>query len=276
MKTILVLTDFSAKAENAAMCALKIAEKAHANIVLFHSVESFQPVNVPESGSWVYEDYEIIKTESLAELKKLEECMAAHHQPGAFEPEISLLNEMGYDLGSYVNQLVKDKNIDLIVMGTKGDNTVSHLFNGSDTDDILEHAPCPVLFVPETGSFDYLKTIIFADDLKKDYTKAIGFLIDFARIYYSHIILTHFGEYDNNALKCLNFIKNTLKYTNVTSRLFPLENIGKQLRKFVTFAEADLVVLIHHKDDRFENFIYGSESKNMLKHNNVPLLVLPG
>jgi nucleotide-binding universal stress UspA family protein len=57
MKTILVLTDFSKKAENAAIYALKIAEKTQANIILFNSFEKFQAVNLPESGSWVYEDY---------------------------------------------------------------------------------------------------------------------------------------------------------------------------------------------------------------------------
>src|ERR1022692_1352697 len=106
MKTILVLTDFSKKAENAAIFALKIAEKKGANIILFHSLENFQSANVPESGSWIYEDYEMIKTESLTELKKLEDYLVTHHKPGTFEPKISLLNEMGYDLGANVNQLI--------------------------------------------------------------------------------------------------------------------------------------------------------------------------
>ena len=275
MKNILVLTDFSKKAENAAVFALKIAGKKDANIILFHSFEKFQSVNVPESGSWGYEDFEIIKTESLTELKKLQDYLVTHQEPGAFEPKISLLNEMGYDLGANVNQLIKDENIDLIIMGAKGDDRMSHLFNGSDANDILEHASCPVLFVPEAVSFDHFKTIVFADDLKNDYTKATSFLIDIARIDNSQIILTHFGEYENNAYRSLNLIKNTLGYTNVTSRLFPLKNIGEQLRNFASFVKADLVVLIHHQNDKIQNLFYGSESKNMLNHNQVPLLILP-
>ncbi|HAL83522.1 MAG TPA: hypothetical protein DCO83_15865 [Mucilaginibacter sp.] len=274
MKTILVLTDFSKKAENAAIYALKIAEKNQANIILFNSFEKFQSVNVPESGSWVYEDYEMIKNESLAELKKLENYIIEHHKQGTFEPGISSLNELGLDLASSVNQLVRDRKIDLIVMGTKGDDTISHLFYGSDACGVLDNAGCPVLFIPETCIFDGFKNIVFANDLKKDYNEAISFLVGIARLNNSHIILTHFGEYENNALKCLNLIEGTLAYPNVTSRLLQLENKGGQLREFAASVKADLVVMIHHHGASFEKFIVGSQSKNMLKHNQLPLLII--
>jgi nucleotide-binding universal stress UspA family protein len=276
MKTILVLTDLSKKSENAAVFALKIAEKLKANIVLFHSFENFQSVNIPESGSWVYEDYEMIKNESLTDLKKLEDHMLTHHNPGAFEPEISLLNELGIDLSSSVNQLVRDKKVDLIVMGAEGHDTMSHVLNGSDAGSLLEHANCPVLFVPETGNFDHFKTIVFANDLKKDYAEAIGFLIDIARMDNSHIILTHFGEYDVKVFGCLRLIENELAYENVASRLLPMEKMDEQLCHFATSAKADLIVLIHHKQDYIKNFIFGSDSKNMLKQSNIPLLILQG
>jgi len=276
MKTILVLTDLSKKAENAALFALRIAEKNQANIILYHSLEIFESVNASESSSWVYENSEVIRAESLTALRQLETNLAARQAPGAFEPAITLLNEMGYDLGADVNQLVRDKNIDLVVMGTRGDNTISHIFNGSDADEILAHVSCPVLFVPESSGFDHFKTIVFANDLKKDYDKPISFLVDIARMNNSKIILTHLGEYENKAYKCLNLIKNTLAYSNVTSRLFPLENMGEQLRRFASSVKADLVVLIHHSNDNLENFFYGSESKGMLNHNEMPLLILQG
>jgi len=276
MKTILVLTDFSKKAENAALFALRIAEKTHANIILYNSLEIFEPVDAVESSSWVYEHSEVIRAESLIALRSLQANLAGRHAPGTLEPEISLLNEIGYDLGANANQLVREKNIDLVVMGIRGDNTTSHIFNGSDASDILDHVSCPVLFVPESGSFDNFKTIVFANDLKKDYEKPISFLVGIARTGNSQIILTHLGEYENKAYKCLNLIKNTLAYSNVTSRLFPLENMGEQLRKFALSVKAGLVVFIHHKDDKFENFFYGSESKGMLNHNDTPLLILQG
>src|SRR5471030_2532534 len=107
MQTILVLTDFSEKAKNAAIYALKIAENAHADIILYHSSEEFYSVNAPESGSFVSEDYEIAKKESLKELNKLKDYMATNHEKGAFEPKISFFHELGLDLATSINNLVK-------------------------------------------------------------------------------------------------------------------------------------------------------------------------
>jgi nucleotide-binding universal stress UspA family protein len=218
----------------------------------------------------------MIKNESLTELKKLENYIIDHHKTGEFEPNISLLNELGLDLASSVNQLVRDRKIDLIVMGTKGDDTMSHLFYGSDACGVLDNAGCPVLFIPETSTFDGYKNIVFANDLKKDYKEAISFLVDIARLNNSQIILTHFGEHENTALKCLNFIKDTFAFPNVTLRLLHLENRGAQLRELAASVKADLVVMIHHKGASFEKFIAGSQSKNMLKNNQLPLLIIPG
>lgn len=270
------LPTFQKKAENAAIFALKIAEKANANIILFHSIENFQSVNVPESGSWMYEDYEVVKNESIAELKKLENYLTKYHKPGAFEPEISLLNDMGYDLGDNVSLLVKNKNIGLVIMGTKSDDTVSHVFSGSDASSVLGHANCPVLFVPENCHFEDFKNIVFANDLKKDYTEAISFLVELARLDNSHIVLTHFGDYTVKAFSCLKLIENELKFDNISSRLLPMEKMDEQLRNFAASAKADLIVLIHHKQDYLKNIVFGSDSKNILKHNQLPVLILPG
>lgn len=276
MKTIVVLTDFSKKAENAAVYALKIAEKIYANIILFHSFEKFQSINMPESGSWVFEEYHVTTNECLAELKKLEDYLETHREPGAFEPHISLYNEMGYDLGSTVQQLIKDKNADLIIMGARGDDMISHLFTGSDTSSVLDHATCPVLFIPEKGRFDHFKTIVFANDLKKDYTKAVSSLIEIAFMNQSQIIMAHFGEEENNYDLYLNLIKNKFEYPDITFRQFPLKNIGKQLRELAAAAKADLIVMIHHHHEQFNNLITSSKSKKMLIHPQVPLLILPG
>jgi nucleotide-binding universal stress UspA family protein len=276
MKTIVVLTDFSKKAENAAVYALKLAEKIYANIILFHSFEKFQSINMPESGSWVFEEYHITTNECLAELKKLEDHLATHHEPGAFQPQISLYNEMGYDLGSTVQQLIKDKNIDLIIMGTRGDDVISHFFNGSDTNSVLEHATCPVLFIPEKGSFDHLKTIVFANDLKKDYTKAVSSLIEIARMNHSQIIMTHFGEFEKNHHHYLNLIKDKCEYADITFRQLPGQNIREQLIEFASTVKADLIVMIHHQHEQIKNLITSSKSKKMMHHQQVPLLILRG
>jgi len=274
MKTILVLTDFSKKAENAALYALKLAEKTCADIVLFHLYEQIQAVNVPETGLWVAEDFDLFKNESLRGLLRLKDSLQTQSQ-SAYKPHITCFNDFGPDLASTIGELVEREKISLVIMGAKGNDTLTHLFYGSDAYGVLDNAGCPVLFVPPGCQFERLHTLVFANDFKEDYIEAIQFLTQLARVDDSHIVLTHLGPYDNSAYKCLDLIKQANPYARVSSRLLHLENFGEQLVQFADSVKADLVVMIHHYGLSLEKFLSGSKSKKMLNHKNMPLLVLP-
>jgi nucleotide-binding universal stress UspA family protein len=274
MKTILVLTDFSKKAENAALYALRLAERTCADILLFHLYEQMQAVNVPETGSWVADDFDVFKNESLRGLLRLKDELQTQSQ-STYKPGISCFNDFGPDLASTIGELVEREKISLVVMGAKGDDTLTHLFYGSDAYGVLDNAGCPVLFIPPGCQYDRLHTMVFANDFKEDYIEAIQFLTQLARVDDSHIILTHLGPYDNSAYKCLELIKQTNPYARVSSRLLHLNNFGEQLVQFAESVNADLVVMIHHYGLSLEKFLTGSKSKKILNHKNVPLLVLP-
>ncbi|EHQ27093.1 UspA domain-containing protein [Mucilaginibacter paludis DSM 18603] len=274
MKTILVLTDLSKKAENASLYALKLAENLRANIILYHCFKVFRSVVLPETGMWPMDGYEDIKNESLVELKKLGDRLAKHHQHGNFKPMIQICNDMG-DLGSNVHQLAEEKNIDLIVMGAKSDDIVSHILYGSETNAVLEEVKCPILFIPDQCSFINLKTIVFSVDLKKYYPKAVGFLIDIARIHQSQIITLHIGtNSDINPSQFVNMIQNVFEYTHVASKQIPGEDVGEKLEEFLLLAHPDLTVMVHHQRSIFGEFIPGSNSKKMLYRHKTPLLIL--
>ena len=57
---------------------------------------------------------------------------------------------MGGQPHEFIVQEVKDKNIDLIVMGTQGKSKLKGLLIGSVAQKVLANAPCPVLVVPSS------------------------------------------------------------------------------------------------------------------------------
>jgi len=274
MKTILVLTDFSKKAENAALYALKLAEKTFANIILYHLYEEVPAVNVPESGSWLIEDYDTYKKESTRGLLRLKEKLQVSNA-AEFKPAISWFNDIGPDLASTCSGLITSQKVDLVVMGARGDNTVSHLLYGSDAYEVINNVNCPVLLVPEDCLYNSLETIVFANDFKQDYSEAIRFIADLARLDNAHIVLTHFGPYDNDAFKYIDEFKSADPYANVSSHFLPLENFREQLAGFAAKVNASLVVMIHHHKIALDTIFTGSRSKKMLDHKDMPLLVLP-
>jgi len=277
MKKILVLTDFSKKAENAARYAVRLAQHFTTDIILYHSFEKVQALNVPESGAWLYEDFTMMQNEGLEELKKLQHELHQHIKPGGYVPEISLLNEAGYNLGLNVKQLAVAENIDLIVTGSKSGGTLSHLINGSDTSSVMDDAPCPVLFVPANYRYHQLKTIVFANDLMADYQKATRFLTKLANTEGAEIIVTHFTDKDDMiADSYMVGIKENINYSKLSVITFPRKNITSQLNEFAEDVNASLIAMVHHKHYLMEELFVGSNSKTIIKDNHVPVLVFPG
>ncbi len=266
MKTILVLTDLSAKAENAAFYALKIAEKTNAKIILYHAIAHHMEgddAQAPDSANLEKTDHE--KLHILADLLKF--------AAASVRIETVSKNE---DLGHSVKQLVSEHHVDMIVMGSKGNNAVDDFLFGSDTYNVLYHISCPILFIPDGGAYQPIKTIVFADDLKNKYPKAVEFLIDIAKIEHAEIIITHFGEeLTYNQDKYLDLYKNDFNYERVTIRQIDAGNVQDWLIEIITRIKADLLVMIHHDHKLYGEHIAGSNSQKMLHNHPVPLLILP-
>ncbi len=55
---------------------------------------------------------------------------------------------MGGKPHEFIVQEAKDKEIDLICMGTRGRSGIERILIGSVAQNVLAHAPCPVLVVP--------------------------------------------------------------------------------------------------------------------------------
>ena len=56
---------------------------------------------------------------------------------------------MGGNPHTFIVQEAKDKGIDLIVMGTHGRSGIKRVLLGSVAQNVIGHAPCPVLVVPD-------------------------------------------------------------------------------------------------------------------------------
>ena len=68
---------------------------------------------------------------------------------------------------NWITQYAKEKNIDLIVMGTRGKhNTLEKTF-GTVTTGVVRKAPCPVLVIPEKARFQSIEAVGYATNLNE-------------------------------------------------------------------------------------------------------------
>src|SRR5277367_4475636 len=71
MKTILVLTDFSIRADHAAHYALKLAQKIKANLLLCNIFPATGTAAVSTPAGWPKRNYEAFDEDSINELEEL-------------------------------------------------------------------------------------------------------------------------------------------------------------------------------------------------------------
>lgn len=142
IRQILVPTDFSDPANAALTYARTLAEEFGSHLHVFHVV--------PEP--YVYPWGTEISTLPLADLMAQSEAMArtrlAELVPKDHPPKGGLTTSTS--IGTPVDRIldyVKDKHIDLVVIGTHGRGAVGHLLLGSVAERVVRRSPVPVLTV---------------------------------------------------------------------------------------------------------------------------------
>lgn len=134
-KTILFATDFSDASRSAYQVAAALARDYRARIIAIHVVE---PVSLAfsEFGAYVGPDED--KGRAMEQL----------HAIQAPSPMVTLeYRLLEGDPATVVIETAQETDADLVVLGTHGRSGLSRLVMGSVAEEVLRHAPCPVLTV---------------------------------------------------------------------------------------------------------------------------------
>lgn len=142
---ILFPTDFSPSAQQARDYACALAEKFSAELHALHVVPD--PLPVPGSeGSWILPDDSVPRLVHDAELE------LAVRMGAALTGNLTVVRSV--HVGNPVHTIIdyaKEREIDLIVIGTHGHTGLSHLLLGSIAEKVVRLATCPVLTVHPKG-----------------------------------------------------------------------------------------------------------------------------
>lgn len=136
LKKILVPTDFSESSEKAVRYASELASKFGATVHLLHIVENV-PVMYGEGGYFTpdtFADLEAAATKHLETVQCGDGLDVTRHVLQG-HPFVEII------------RFARDKDVDLIVVGTHGRGAIAHLLLGSVAEKIVRKAPCPVLTV---------------------------------------------------------------------------------------------------------------------------------
>jgi len=140
IKRILVPTDFSEPADAALTYAIDLAAKLGASVLLVHVFDD-PFIGAVYTGEYVPIPAEM-RAEILADLRRKLADAVTKRGHAELSPEVLI--------GPTARTIVegaRDRDVDLIVMGTHGRGGMSHLLLGSVAERVVRAATCPVLTV---------------------------------------------------------------------------------------------------------------------------------
>lgn len=141
LKRILIGCDFSSDADLAFSHGLSLAQEFQSELFLVHVIE--RPVYQTSLETVSTQDTDIKQASRNHLIEKLN-ALLPKEALNWCTPNIILLEGQPDE---ELTRFAVDQNMDLIVLGVRGQRLVEKLFVGSTTDRVVRRAPCPVLSV---------------------------------------------------------------------------------------------------------------------------------
>jgi nucleotide-binding universal stress UspA family protein len=194
------------------------------------------------------------------------------------------LVEAGPDLVRCISRVAEDKQIDLIIMGTKGDAGGDDFVFGTVTSGVIEQASCPVLAIPEHIRLDKkIEKISYATALLQGDLKTLETVAVLAKLYDAELNLLHvYDETDPNTQpeeavsglwQLAKQAAEHLHYERLSCEMLTASDVGEGLLQFVKSGRTDLLALSSRRRRYFGRLLNTSLSVEMARQIEVPLLV---
>jgi nucleotide-binding universal stress UspA family protein len=272
MKTIIIPTDYSDNAFNAAKHGFFLAYQLKAQVLLLH-VCHVPATQGPKTGETAAQSDPV-----APHIEQLEKIGGQLKQ--SYPVHLEYAVRFGVLLEE-LTRLVESQHADVVVMGRRGANLLEEKVFGSASMSVLYQAAFPVLIVPGETPVKPIRRILFACDystLSLDNSlsllKAIASLQQ-AEVQVLHIAQPHDVLMDGSLAiegahleKILRGVKHELTWMEE-------ESVSAGIEQGIVSYGADLLVMIPRKRKLWEQMINPSQTRQVALDIAIPLLALP-
>jgi nucleotide-binding universal stress UspA family protein len=184
------------------------------------------------------------------------------------------------DAEDAIINVANDKKVDFIVIGMKGSGKNLRKIFGSTATSLAKRTNIPLIIVPECAEFKTPKRIIYASDALIESDKDVPEdLKKITRLFNSKLNVVKVIK--DKQKKSVQMSENPENLNRVvwafdTSFEYPVDtDLRHALNDFIVENHCDMLVMMPHKHEWMEHLFKKSETKNMIFHTHVPLLILP-
>jgi len=272
MKTILIATDFSVAAYNAALYAAELAKAFNARLILFNAYEQ-APLPVSEIPVLTSEDMGTRAKRGLQNEKQLLTKGNGLRVETSSRPGLA---------ASCILQAIEENKADIIIAGMKKNDQAVRRFFGSTVTALLKKLSVPLLVVPEDATFRNISAIALAiesDAAPDSDPHLLDILRETGERFHSKLYLVRVVK--NRFQEAYEVLNRPFKINKMVRTLDPVyeciegKDVPQALTEFTEAYHIDLLALLRPQHTLLERWFIKSTTRAVIFESPVPLLILP-
>lgn len=272
LKKILLLTDFSDVANNAALYASNISKKTNSEVEILHIINT--PVD------WVKHPLEKEKLypETKAEIGRAKSKLSAMVREFKLQG-IEAADNLIYNVGAEdLPHYIKKEKYDLIIMGSHGSKGIKEYVIGSNAQKVIRACQVPVLVVKTPPARESIDRIVMASTFEENQKPFFNQLFDYASDWGADVSLLyintpyHFKESEEIENMLATFCSDGQGIKCSKEHVDAL-NEERGIQFFMNKSNADLFAIATSGKSRLARMISPSLSEAVVNHLDIPVLV---
>lgn len=276
-KKILIPTDFSKNAWNAITYAADLFKNKECSFFLLNAYNA----TMHSRGHLMKDKAEMLsfeteKNKSASGLANILEMLDFRGLNEKHEYHIVSVKD---DPLSAIQSTIEKKDIELVVMGTKGASNYENKLFGSNTINVMENLrSSPILGIPLDARLVHVKEVVFPTSFKTHYKRReLIHLVEIAKLQDANICVLHVN--DHTELTVEQQENKQLLEECLEDASFSLHHIGGSdinsgVKRFVESRGSDMVSFINRKHSFLDSIFSTPMVKELGMFSKVPLLVM--
>ena len=274
MKTILVPTDFSSTAKNAAMYAINFAKQLKYERIILYNAYQAPLTTDPDIAMINTVDITELEKSSKTNLENFKMLLKPYCDASVTLDIISEYGAVTYD----INEICKSNEVDFIVMGVTGVGKVEETLIGSFAIDVARRSEVPVIIVPPDATFTKIEEVMLACDFSKVVettpVESIKKLLDASEAKLFVVNIDHNNKRFNADTPFESLMLDTLLYDYKPEyRFIDDPDFVEGINKAALDKQVDLIITIPKKMGWFEGLFKKSRTKMLAYHSHVCSIV---
>ncbi len=276
MISILLPTDFSENSMNAITYALEFFKNQETEFYVLHAYQNEFYNHEKLVSREVFND--VLDAVSAQSQKYLDRLLIQIKKI-APNPKFTFHTLSLYDtLVASVNLVAEAKDIDLIVMGTKGKSNERHIVFGSNTFQVLKYVQCPVLAIPSQYTHAKPKRLLFPTNYLIPYKRReLKLLSNLASTYNSVIDVLYVSQSDKLSIRQEDnqaFIKEIISNTDVNFYIEHDKKVVEAIQHYLSNNAIDMLVMVNSHQSFLEDMLFPTHIDRVSIALTIPLLAL--